>query len=75
MCCRPRGRRAITGGLSVHKFLKTVTWQTVDAEALPDLARVSAVISRAERMEGHARAADIRLEKLVQASAPKAAKA
>ena len=69
------GAARYTGGLSVHKFLKTVTWQTVDAEALPDLARVSAVISRAERMEGHARAADIRLEKLVQASAPKAAKA
>ena len=61
-----------TGGLSVHKFLKTVTWQRADARVLPDLARVSASISRAERMEGHARAADIRLERFA-AAAPKAA--
>jgi sulfopropanediol 3-dehydrogenase len=54
------GAARYTGGLSVHKFLKTVTWQTVDESALPDLARVTASISRAERMEGHARAADIR---------------
>ncbi|WP_120501728.1 histidinol dehydrogenase [Roseovarius sp. EL26] len=58
------GAARYTGGLSVHKFLKTVTWQEVDERVLPDLARVTASISRAERMEGHARAADIRLEKL-----------
>ena len=55
------GAARYTGGLSVHKFLKTVTWQRVEALALPDLARVSAAISREERMEGHARSADIRL--------------
>ena len=53
-----------TGGLSVHKFLKCVTWQSVDDAALPDLARATARISRAEGMEGHARTADIRLERL-----------
>ena len=58
------GAARYTGGLSVHKFLKTVTWQEVDERALPDLARVSARISREERMEGHARSADIRLDKL-----------
>ena len=58
------GAARYTGGLSVHKFLKTVTWQEVDENALPDLARVSARISREERMEGHARSADIRLDKL-----------
>ncbi len=58
------GAARYTGGLSVHKFLKTVTWQEVDERALPDLARVTAAISREERMEGHARAADIRLDKL-----------
>ena len=57
------GAARYTGGLSVHKFLKTVTWQTVEDQALPDLARVTASISRAERMEGHALAGDIRLEK------------
>ncbi|WP_297772369.1 histidinol dehydrogenase [uncultured Roseovarius sp.] len=55
------GAARYTGGLSVHKFLKTVTWQEVDEGALPDLARVTASLSRAERMEGHARTADIRL--------------
>lgn len=62
----PTSRAArYTGGLSVHKFLKTVTWQKVKTEALPDLARVSAAISRLEGMEGHARSAEIRLEKLL----------
>ncbi len=60
----PTSRAArYTGGLSVHKFLKVVTWQRVTDEALPDLARVSAAISRHEGMEGHARSAEIRLEK------------
>ncbi|MEO3416603.1 histidinol dehydrogenase [Roseovarius sp. CAU 1744] len=60
------GAARYTGGLSVHKFLKTVTWQRVDQRALPDLARVTASLSRAERMEGHARSADIRLERCAQ---------
>jgi sulfopropanediol 3-dehydrogenase len=58
------GAARYTGGLSVHKFLKTVTWQHVTAEAIPRLAAVTASISRFEGMEGHARTADIRLEKL-----------
>ncbi len=57
------GAARYTGGLSVHKFLKCVTWQQVTAQALPDLARVTANISRTEGMEGHARSADIRLDK------------
>lgn len=58
----PTGRAArYTGGLSVHKFLKCVTWQRVEAQALPGLARASAGIARAEGMEGHARAAEARL--------------
>ncbi|QFT79488.1 Sulfopropanediol 3-dehydrogenase [Roseovarius sp. THAF27] len=57
------GAARYTGGLSVHKFLKTVTWQTVSDDAVADLARATAAISRAERMEGHALAADIRLDK------------
>lgn len=58
------GAARYTGGLSVHKFLKIVTWQRVDNRSQSDLARVSASISRAERMEGHALSADIRLAKL-----------
>src|SRR6056297_2109605 len=55
------GAARYTGGLSVHKFLKTVTWQRVERQALPDLAGVTARLSRAEGMEGHARSADIRM--------------
>ncbi len=57
------GAARYTGGLSVLKFLKAVTWQEVAPEALRDLAAVTARISRYEGMEGHARSADIRLEK------------
>jgi sulfopropanediol 3-dehydrogenase len=57
------GAARYTGGLSVHKFLKTVTWQQVEPQALRDLAAVTARISRNEGMEGHARSADIRLTK------------
>ncbi len=61
----PTSRAArYTGGLSVHKFLKTVTWQRVEDAALPDLAQATAVISRAEGMEGHARTADIRMPRV-----------
>lgn len=55
------GAARYTGGLSVLKFLRTVTWQRVGPEALPDLASATAAISRAEGMEGHARTADLRL--------------
>ena len=57
------GAARYTGGLSVLKFLKTVTWQEVSPDALRDLAAVTARISRYEGMEGHARSADIRLAK------------
>jgi len=57
------GAARYTGGLSVLKFLKMVTWQRADVASLRDLAQVTARISRQEGMEGHARTADIRLEK------------
>ncbi len=52
-----------TGGLSALKFLRTVTWQRVEPQALPDLARATATIARIEGMEGHARSAEIRLSR------------
>jgi sulfopropanediol 3-dehydrogenase len=55
------GAARYTGGLSVHKFLRTVTWQRIAPEALPKLAEVTARISRHEGMEAHARTADMRL--------------
>jgi len=57
------GAGKYTGGLSVHKFLKVVTFQSATREASKRMGAVSARISRAERMEGHARAADVRIEK------------
>ncbi|MCB1384868.1 MAG: histidinol dehydrogenase [Nitratireductor sp.] len=50
-------------GLSVHKFLKIVTWQQATREASRDVAVASARISRLEGMEGHARTSDARLAK------------
>jgi len=52
-----------TGGLSVHKYLKIVTWQRATREAVKPIAEATARISRLEGMEGHARSADIRLHK------------
>ncbi|WP_071673535.1 histidinol dehydrogenase [Nioella nitratireducens] len=55
------GAARYTGGLSVHKFLKTVTWQRATPEAARPVAAAAARISRLEGMEGHARTADLRL--------------
>lgn len=54
------GAARYTGGLSVHKFIKTVTWQRCNAPASQELALRTARISRVEGMEGHARAAMLR---------------
>ena len=58
-----KGAARYTGGLSVGKFLKTVTWQRMSREANRVIGQASARISRLEGMEGHARSADVRLEK------------
>ncbi len=58
-----KGAGRYTGGLSVAKFIKTVTWQRMTREANRDVGAVSARISRSEGMEGHARSGDIRLQK------------
>lgn len=57
------GAARYTGGLSVHKFMKTVTWQRATRRGARPVAQATARISRLEGMEGHARTADIRLEK------------
>jgi len=58
-----RGVAKYSGGLSVHKFLKILTWQRMDRAANKELAAAAARISRFEGMEGHARAGDARLAK------------
>jgi sulfopropanediol 3-dehydrogenase len=57
------GAARYTGGLSVHKYMKLVTWQKVTRAGSKTVAEATARISRLEGMEGHARTADIRLEK------------
>ena len=60
----PTGRAATyTGGLSVHKYMKIVTWQRSTRDGAKPVAEATARISRLEGMEGHARTADVRLAK------------
>jgi sulfopropanediol 3-dehydrogenase len=60
----PTGRAArYTGGLWVGKFLKTVTFQELTAEGTRRVAPAVAAISHAEGFGGHARTAEMRLER------------
>lgn len=52
-----------SGGLNVFSFIKILTYQKSSKEANKIIGPVSSFISRYEGMEGHARAADIRLQK------------
>ncbi|MFA9419134.1 MAG: histidinol dehydrogenase [Gammaproteobacteria bacterium] len=58
-----KGAARYTGGLSVSKFIKVLTWQRMTEEANRDVGAVTARISRAEGMEGHARSGDDRIYK------------
>jgi len=58
-----KGAARYSGGLSVHKFMRTLTWQRMTREAARDIGLVTARISRLEGMEAHARTADDRLAK------------
>ena len=57
------GAAKYTGGLSVGKFLKTVTYQRMDRDANRSVGSVTARISRLEGMEAHALTGDDRLAK------------
>jgi len=58
-----KGAAKYTGGLSVGKFIKTVTFQRMNKESNKEIGAVAARISRLEGMEAHARTGDIRLRK------------
>ncbi len=58
-----KGAARYTGGLSVAKFIKVLTYQRMNQQANRDVGAVTARISRAEGMEGHARSGDDRLYK------------
>ncbi|THD63190.1 MAG: histidinol dehydrogenase [Bradyrhizobium sp.] len=57
-----------SAGLSVHKFLKPLTWQRMNREACKLIAPVAARISRLEGMEAHARTSDVRMDKYAPGS-------
>jgi len=63
------GAARYSGGLSVHKFMKPLTWQRMTRDAAKEIAQVTARISRLEGMEAHARTADDRLVKYFPAEA------
>lgn len=52
-----------SGGLNVQKFLKILTYQEISEDANYAFSAAGSRISRAEGMEGHARACDWRLRK------------
>ncbi|HSS63596.1 MAG TPA: histidinol dehydrogenase [Gammaproteobacteria bacterium] len=58
-----RGAARYTGGLSVGKFIKTVTWQRMSRDSNRSVGAASARLSRAEGMQGHALTGDDRLRK------------
>lgn len=57
-----------SAGLSVHKFLKPLTWQRMDRGASVRVGEMTARISRLEGMEAHARTADLRVRKYAPGS-------
>jgi sulfopropanediol 3-dehydrogenase len=56
------GAARFTGGLWVGSFLRTQTFQRLDAAAGARLAAPAAAISRAEGMDAHALSADVRAD-------------
>ena len=58
-----KGGGRYTGGLSVGKFIKTLTFQRMTKEANKFVGATAARLGRAEGMEAHARTGDIRLKK------------
>lgn len=57
------GAGRYSGGLNVQKFLKILTYQQLSPSANKIFSAVGSRLSRAEGMEGHARACDWRLRK------------
>jgi histidinol dehydrogenase len=52
------------GGLSVMHFLKVITTQELDEEALRRVAGAACTLARAEGLEGHARSIEVRLKEV-----------
>jgi sulfopropanediol 3-dehydrogenase len=57
------GAARYTGGVWVGTFLKTCTYQSMSADAMMGIAPLVSNLARGEGLTGHARAAEIRMEK------------
>lgn len=57
------GAARYTGGVWVGTFLKICTWQSMSRDAMLDIAPLVSNLARGEGLTGHARAAEIRMEK------------
>ncbi len=57
------GAARYTGGVWVGTFLKICTYQTMTTEAMMGIAPLVSGLARGEGLTGHARAAEIRMEK------------
>lgn len=56
------GAAKMWSGVSTHTFLKAISVQTVTPQAARRIAEPAALLARMEGLEGHARAAEARLE-------------
>lgn len=61
--CRLWEQPGYTGGVWVGTFLKTCTYQSMSPQAMMDIAPLVSNLARGEGLIGHARAAEIRMEK------------
>ena len=57
------GAARYTGGVWTGTFLKICTYQTMSADAMMKIAPLVSSLARGEGLVGHARAAEIRMEK------------
>ncbi|MEN3972535.1 histidinol dehydrogenase [Sphingomicrobium sp. XHP0235] len=62
------GAARYTGGVTVHSFMKAVSFQTISDDAAERLAPAAAALARLEGLEAHARAADARLTRAKEAA-------
>ena len=56
------GVAALRGGLSANDFVKVVTVQRLDRDALASVAAATATLARAEGLEAHARSVEVRFD-------------
>jgi sulfopropanediol 3-dehydrogenase len=61
------GAARYTGGLWIGKFIKTLTYQRATQEGSANIAPAVVAICEAERLPGHARSAQDRLDRIVSA--------